>query len=106
MDCPKCDSAEYGKGGIVIGRQRYRCKECDYRYTVGKRSPRVPEEKKRFAIKLYLEGMGFGAIGRVPKVGRVGVMNWVGRYARQSEPTESPSKPVVVEMDEMHSYIR
>lgn len=106
MNCPKCDSTEYRKDGIVIGRQRYRCKECDYRYTVRKRSPRVPEKKKRFAIELYLEGMGFRAIGRVLKVSQVSVMNWVRQYARQLEPIKSPSRPVVVEMDEMHSYIR
>ena len=57
MNCPKCDSTDYRKDGIVIGRQRYRCKECDYRYTVGKRSPRVPEGKKRFAIELYMDEM-------------------------------------------------
>ena len=45
------------RDGVVKGRQRYRCKVCNFRSTVqhcGK-SPEV----KRQVLELYLEGLGF-----------------------------------------------
>ena len=59
MDCPKCDSSRHVKAGTVKQRQRYRCKGCGYHYTVKRRSPRIPESIKRFAVELYLEELGF-----------------------------------------------
>ncbi|MDR2206470.1 MAG: IS1 family transposase, partial [Flavobacteriaceae bacterium] len=34
MKCPRCSSEEYCKAGIVLNRQRYKCKKCNYYYTV------------------------------------------------------------------------
>ena len=63
--CPKCSSEKCVKDGIVKGKQRYRCKSCDFRHTVQHRgkSPDV----KRQALELYLEGLGFRSIGRFLK---------------------------------------
>ncbi|WP_176132997.1 helix-turn-helix domain-containing protein [Hymenobacter sp. CRA2] len=36
-----------------------------------------PDEKRQLALKLYLEGMGLRAIGRVLDVSNVTVMRWV-----------------------------
>ena len=106
MKCPKCNSNNYVKDGIVKQRQRFRCKQCNYRYTVKKRSSRIPENLKKSAIELYLEGLGFRAIGRVLGVSNVSVMNWVAQYAKQFQSIKSPSKPTVIEMDELHTYIQ
>jgi len=39
MDCPKCKSSHHVKDGIVNGgRQRYKCKDCLYRFTVVRKS--------------------------------------------------------------------
>ena len=63
--CPKCSSEKYGKDSIVKGKQRYRCKSCDFRHAVQHRgkSPDV----KRQTLELYLEGLGFRSIGRFLK---------------------------------------
>ena len=34
--CPKCDSAEAIKSGVINERQRYKCRQCGYHYTVAK----------------------------------------------------------------------
>lgn len=34
--CPKCNSENCVKAGIINERQRYRCKECGYYFTVKK----------------------------------------------------------------------
>ncbi len=59
MDCPKCKSTNNCKNGKVLGRQRYLCKDCKYRYSVERRSTEKPLEKKKLALSMYLEGLGF-----------------------------------------------
>jgi len=64
MDCPKCQNHKSVKDGIVKGKQRYKCKSCNYRYTVELKSTAKPKNTKRQALELYLEGLGFRSIGR------------------------------------------
>ena len=59
MDCPKCASGKFAKARFVRDRQRFKCKECNYLYTVSEKSTAKPMAMKRFALHLYLEGMGF-----------------------------------------------
>jgi transposase-like protein len=68
MNCPKCKSTEYNKDGIVRSLQRYKCKQCGYRYTVEKKSDLKSDETKRLALEMYLEGLGFRSIGRILKI--------------------------------------
>ena len=68
MACPRCGSAAYCKNGIIQGRQRYRCKQCQYNYTVVQSSHVKSPETRQLALNLYLEGLGFRAIGRILKV--------------------------------------
>ena len=63
--CPKCNKGNCRKDGFVRGLQRYKCKECNFRHTVQKRSTEASLSIKRYALHLYLEGLGFRAIGRL-----------------------------------------
>ncbi len=101
--CPKCGSENCVKDGIVKGRQRHRCKSCDYRHTVQHRgkSPAI----KRQALELYLEGLGFRSIGRFLKCSHVTVYNWIKSIGETANELRSDSTLEVVEMDEMHTYI-
>ena len=36
IKCPKCGSFHHVKSGVISGRQRYRCKDCLYYYSVNK----------------------------------------------------------------------
>ena len=105
MDCPKCGKGEHSKDGIVKGRQRYLCKVCGYRYTVLKRSGTSDDSIRRQALQLYLEGLGFRAIGRLLNFSNVSVMNWIRAFGEQLEPIRSDKPVKVMELDEMHSYI-
>ena len=90
-NCPKC----HGEG-IVNGRQRYRCKGCGYRHTVAERGA-----VRRQALQLYLEGMGFRAIGRF-----LGVSYWIKSFGKAVESVRSTATEVkVVEMEELHSHV-
>ena len=105
MDCPRCSSEHHIKDGIVKGRQRYQCKECQYRYTVEQKSDVKSPQTRQFALDLYLEGLGFRAIGRLLKVSHTAVVGWVKQAGKSLElPVEQ--EPVdVVEVDEMHTYV-
>jgi transposase len=101
--CPKCSSEGCTKDGMAKGRQRYRCKACDYRHTVSYRglNPAV----KRQALQLYLEGLGFRAIGRFLNCSHVAVYNWIKAYGESIASIRSTAGVEVVEFDEMHTYI-
>ena len=65
------------------GHQRYKCKSCGFSFTKGYKGK--SEELKQQALKLYLESMGFRAIGRVIGVSNVTVLNWVRAYGQRAE---------------------
>jgi transposase-like protein len=99
------NNAEYIKDGHAKGRQRYQCKRCEHHYTVKKRSGEKPPETRQFALDMYLEGLGFRAIGRLLKVSHTAVFDWV-KKAGKSIALPVENDPVeVAELDEMHTYV-
>ena len=101
--CPKCNSENCVKDGIVKKRQRYRCKLCGFRHTVQHRGKSL--DVKRQALELYLEGLGFRSIGRILKCSHVTVYNWIKSFGEKIKELRSDSVLEVVEIDEMHTYI-
>ncbi len=57
------------------------------------------------ALALYLEGLGFRAIGRVLKVSYVTVFGWIKEYGKKAAELQSEDAIEVVELDELHTYI-
>ncbi|MCP3659930.1 MAG: IS1 family transposase, partial [Bacteroidetes bacterium] len=53
-ECPKCNNANCIKDGFMRGKQRYKCKKCNYKHTVKHRSGTATIEIKRQALHLYL----------------------------------------------------
>lgn len=78
--CPNCSSEKFTKAGIVQGRQRFKCKECLYYFTVGKKGNRVDDYYVNKALQLYLEGLSYREIERLLGVSHVSVSNWVRHY--------------------------
>lgn len=59
------------------GRQHYKCKGCCHYFFVKKPIRHKSDETKQMAIKMYLEGLGFRAIGRLLNVSHQAVYKWV-----------------------------
>ncbi|TRX70168.1 IS1 family transposase [Flammeovirga kamogawensis] len=78
--CPKCDSHLYTKSGFVKGRQRFKCKSCNYNFSVAKKGREVDRKFVIKALQLYLEGVSYREIERILGISHVSVMNWVKRY--------------------------
>jgi len=105
MNCPRCNSSTHKKNGIVCGRQRYKCHDCGYNYTVELKSTASSLSVKRQALQLYLEGLGFRSIGRFLGVSHVSVQKWIKKFGQELEDLKSENEISIIEMDEMHTYI-
>ncbi|HSJ69505.1 MAG TPA: hypothetical protein VK921_17620 [Anditalea sp.] len=78
--CPKCDSENIVKSGVVGGRQRFKCKKCMYYFSVNKIGKEIDKYYVVKALQLYIEGISFREIERILGVSHVSVMNWVKKY--------------------------
>ncbi len=78
--CPRCQSEDSAKSGVVKGRQRYRCRSCQYHFTVLKQGKNIDPYYVIKALQLYIEGVTFREIERILGISHVSVMNWVRRY--------------------------
>ena len=109
MHCLKCQSTEYCRNGITRGKQRYRCKSCGYNFT-NRHGRGHPPDKRLAALKLYKEGLGFSAIGRLLGVSDVAVLRWVrsaGEKIKEALLAQIPpaiDDMDIIEIDEMWHY--
>ncbi len=78
--CPRCQAQKIVKSGIVKGRQRYLCKECNYYFTVNKMGKQIDNYYVIKALQLYIEGVSYREIERILGISHVSVMNWVKKY--------------------------
>jgi transposase-like protein len=78
--CTKCKSEEYSKSGILNGRQRYKCTQCGYHYTVTKEGKNTDPYYVIKGLQLYLEGISLREIERIIGFSHVTIRNWVNKY--------------------------
>lgn len=81
QNCPKCQSENFRKDGIVKNKQRYFCKECLHHFSViqvGK-----PDFVKQTALILHLLGYKSRVIAKVLKVSHVSIHNWIKQNQEQ-----------------------
>ncbi|MDR2166501.1 MAG: hypothetical protein LBE35_01445, partial [Clostridiales bacterium] len=80
LKCPKCESEvkQYKHGTTSKGKPRFRCKLCKAVYSF--EPPKYSEEFKRESVQLYLEGNSGRAVGRIRKIGKNTIWNWLREY--------------------------
>lgn len=78
--CPNCQSDKIIKSGVIKDRQRYKCKSCNYYFTVNKLGKKIDDYYVNKALQLYLEGLTYREIERILGISHVSVMNWVKKY--------------------------
>ncbi|WNY22813.1 hypothetical protein MmiHf6_00980 [Methanimicrococcus hongohii] len=104
MICSKCNSENFVKNGNHLGRQRYKCKECGYQFTL--ETPRGKDvETKCLAIILYLNGMSFRSIAKIVNVSHKAVYDWVKSFGIQTYEKPEPEGEIEVELDEMWHFL-
>lgn len=78
--CPNCGSNTFVKAGIVNERQRFKCKKCNYFFTVNKLGKQIDDYYVNKSLQLYLEGLTYREIERILGISHVTIMNWVKKY--------------------------
>ena len=63
------------------------------------------DKKMRFALALYLEGLGFHSIARLLDVSHVTIMNWIKKFGAALSLIRNPKPVKIMELDEMHTYV-
>ncbi len=94
--CTRCSVSDYVKAGFVKGVQRYKCKSCGYHFT-GKVKG-IESDIKRLAVHLFLEGLGYRAIGRIIGVSDVAIAKWI----TPMKDILTPMRKKQVRVTEMH----
>lgn len=84
--CPKCESISVIRSGVVNQRQRYKCKKCQYYFTVRRIGKRIDRYYIIKALQLYLEGLSYREIERLLGISHVTVSNWVRQYELKVPP--------------------
>lgn len=92
MGCPKCGSEDRHKAGFVREVQRWRCRSCGCKSTRSTAWEK-PVEMRREALRFYLEGMGFRAIGRALGVSNVTVLKWIRAFGEEAQRDRKPEDP-------------
>ncbi|MGE5222193.1 MAG: helix-turn-helix domain-containing protein [Omnitrophica WOR_2 bacterium] len=107
IECPKCHRTERQNraGKTPSGSQRYRCMFCQIKYTPQPKAWAYPEEVRRKALQLYVDGMNLRCIARHLGIHHRTVSLWVQAQATQLPNPPVPSQVQAVEMDELFSFI-
>jgi transposase-like protein len=107
MKCPKCQSSEgQVKNGLnKSGSQKYWCQRCRSVYTPEPNPNGYPDEVRLLAIRMYVEGNSYNAIGRILKVNPQSVVNWVKHYTANLPAAPVPDKPRIAELDELYTFL-
>jgi transposase-like protein len=105
--CPHYASSEQQTkaGHTHTGNQRCKCRARVRFYTPDPKPLGYPEEIKREAVRLYLEGVNLRRIGRILSANHQSVINRVNSYQAvlpASEP--AVAAPEVVELDELFTF--
>lgn len=106
--CPHCSLSEHRtkSGRTRTGSQRFKCRECQRIYTPDPKPLGYPEEIKREAVRLYLEGTNFRRIGRILSVNHQSVVNWVNAYHAGLPAARQPvASPETLEVGELFTFV-
>lgn len=105
MECPRCQSISKVKNGVLNNIQCYKCKDCGCNYTRSYKYYQEKDKKRRFALSMYLEGLGFHSIARLLGVSHVSILNWIRKYGKELESIRNIRPCKTMELDEIHSYV-
>lgn len=107
--CPHCGRDQYViKSGLNHTKsQRYRCQACHRYFTPEPKPLGYDLALRKQALKLYLEGTSFRAIGRLLGIHHQSVSNWITEAANALPAHGIDATPAeTIELDELYTYVR
>lgn len=104
--CPKCENTEIVKSGVVKGKQRFFCRNCNYYFTVNKVGKKIDDYYVTKALQLYLEGLSLREIERILGISHVTISSWIKEYNIKKPPhTDFHATYKVFKQKELAEYI-
>jgi transposase len=104
VNCRKCGSAWIVRNGHHLGKQRFKCKECEFQFTRTDAKGKPPQTKC-LAIILYVTGLSLRAIASIVNVSPKAVLDWVRTFGVATYEKPTPKDEVTVELDEMWHFL-
>lgn len=104
MKCKICGSDKIIKNGKVKGQQQYLCRNCRHQFI--SEFGRHTDWEERMAVALYAVGLSFRTIAALFCVDGATIYRWVRNFAQLKYTKPTPQGEVVIELDEMHHFIR
>ena len=103
IKCPGCGNEEIWKAGKPRGKQQYQCKKCRRKFIT---ELNYSEEFKREAIQIFYEGNSTRAVGRLMKLNKSAVYNWIKALNKEIEKPKQENEiyKEVIEIDELYIY--
>lgn len=104
-NCPRCASEEIVKSGFVNDNQRFKCKTCNYFFTVDKLGKKIDNYYVVKCLQLYLEGVSYREIERILGISHVTAMNIVKKHI-VCKPEQNKYKPTykILKYQELLDY--
>jgi transposase len=95
------------KNGIVAGKQRYKCKDCGYRFREGdRRTSEKTAAKKALCVLFYSLAKGtFRGLGRILNTNHTLVYRWIREFGEALPEPAVSGEIVEMEFDEMWHFI-
>src|SRR3972149_11442357 len=105
--CPRCQQTERQNkvGKTQSGSQRYCCMQWGCKYTPEPKQHGYPDEVRKQALQLYVDGMNLRRIGRHLGLHHRTVSLWVKASAASLPETPVPREVEAAEMDELFTFI-
>ena len=105
--CPKCQQQNVIKSGLVKERQRFRCRDCNYYFTVKKLGKQIDDYYVTKALQLYLEGLSYREIERILGISHVTISSWIKKYNITRPPhSEFHTKYKVFKQNELLEFMQ
>ena len=107
LSCKNCDNQQIIKNGNVRGKQRYRCKACEFNFVSGDKRVKLDTAVKRaFAVILYALGKSsYGFIAKLFGVTPPAVQKWLKQEASMLEEPQISAEIKEMEFDEMWHFV-
>ena len=105
--CPRChQTTRQNRSGMTLsGSQRYLCMHCHCKYTPEPKHHGYPDEMRKQAVQMYVDGMNLRRIARHLGIHHRTVSLWVKASAVSLPEVPVPKEVKAAEMDELFTFI-
>lgn len=104
QECPRCKSLDIIKSGKPKGIQRYKCKNCNYQFTINKMLKK-PGSDKAIALALHSYGASMENISKLLNVSVPCIHYWIMEFKDKNFIDPERADIITIKMDKIWELI-